>query len=675
MSSSSPSARISTILVCALTLSVGWGIRGNFGHEYGAMIPGGLTAIAVCLMSGREDWRRRVAYFAFFGAVGWGFGGSMSYGQVIAYAHSGQFATQFYGYAGLFFIGFLWAAIGVAGTSFPAVADRDHLTKLFRPIACVFAVWWVWGLVGRSITLYFVPDLDEATNRHETPFYWFDADWLAALLALAAVCLYDVVQRRSKDAFVLPVYAAAGALAGFAIQWILDVTRLSKAVEYVFVRPVGDVDLFRRAEELGIGHESFTEAQRALLQQYNGNAEAFEADLLTNWPVFTAYEGFQPHLGWILGLLVGAGLYFWRYGAFRDGSRLILYMSAGFLISFLLFPVLLGIRMTPPRSDSWAGILGVYAGIMAYLFRSGLFSVAFASVVGGIIGGIGFSGADFARLVLLRPGNRQIVTEPDVVAQWAHWQSANWHSWLEQTYGFVNGIAVAVAIALIASRVRHVDDSPRLPRWSQIFSIAFVLLWLPFVNWRKAVGTWVDANAVAPTMKMPLLETIELSAQGWFDLVYWVVAAGFILLMFRHIRRPLPFIPPTALGKGLLLYLVFLWIAVIFNNERAITNFDENRLITEAVIFVNAILATVIFALSVRENESEDWIPQKSDTPQWTAAALAGIVIAAAVISTETAVLRQLYQGNWAGHSGQILRFGPDAEWRINPLRKTQDHN
>ena len=57
-----------TILVTALSLSIGWGIRGNFGHEIGAMIPGALDAMAVVVLSNREDWHRRIAYFAMFGA-------------------------------------------------------------------------------------------------------------------------------------------------------------------------------------------------------------------------------------------------------------------------------------------------------------------------------------------------------------------------------------------------------------------------------------------------------------------------------------------------------------------------------------------------------------------------------------------------------------------------------
>ena len=44
------------ILLAALSLSIGWGIRGNYGYEFGAMLPGALAAMAVCLISGREDW-------------------------------------------------------------------------------------------------------------------------------------------------------------------------------------------------------------------------------------------------------------------------------------------------------------------------------------------------------------------------------------------------------------------------------------------------------------------------------------------------------------------------------------------------------------------------------------------------------------------------------------------
>ncbi len=99
---------LSFFLTTGLSLSVGWGIRGNFGHEYGAMIAGALAALSVVALSDREDWARRSAYFAMFGALGWSFGGGISSMQVIAYTHSGHSAAVLYGFASLFVIGFLW---------------------------------------------------------------------------------------------------------------------------------------------------------------------------------------------------------------------------------------------------------------------------------------------------------------------------------------------------------------------------------------------------------------------------------------------------------------------------------------------------------------------------------------------------------------------------------------
>src|SRR5579872_6181521 len=94
---------LSSIFLIALSHSIGWGIRGDFGHEAGAWIAGGLSAIAICLLSRRDDWQHRVHYCALFGALGWGFGGSISYMFPMSYVDSGQWETMLYGYFTLFF--------------------------------------------------------------------------------------------------------------------------------------------------------------------------------------------------------------------------------------------------------------------------------------------------------------------------------------------------------------------------------------------------------------------------------------------------------------------------------------------------------------------------------------------------------------------------------------------
>ena len=42
------------VLLGARSLSIGWGIRGNLGHEYGALIPEALAALASCQSSPRR---------------------------------------------------------------------------------------------------------------------------------------------------------------------------------------------------------------------------------------------------------------------------------------------------------------------------------------------------------------------------------------------------------------------------------------------------------------------------------------------------------------------------------------------------------------------------------------------------------------------------------------------
>lgn len=44
------------VVFTALSLSIGWGKRGSFGHDAGTMIAGILSAIAVVLASGRDAW-------------------------------------------------------------------------------------------------------------------------------------------------------------------------------------------------------------------------------------------------------------------------------------------------------------------------------------------------------------------------------------------------------------------------------------------------------------------------------------------------------------------------------------------------------------------------------------------------------------------------------------------
>lgn len=194
------------VLLCAASMSVGWRIRGQFGHEIGAAIAGALGAMAVVLASGREDWWRRVHYFAMLGAIGWAFGGSMSYMKVVFFTHSSDSTTVFYGFASLFLLGFLWAALGGAGTALAAALDGQQLRRLFPALVAVLSAWLLqamlvdWYEAGDGV----VPG-------------WYDTDYLPAAVALLAALLLAVVRRRIDEGTSLVFYLAVGWWVGFIL--------------------------------------------------------------------------------------------------------------------------------------------------------------------------------------------------------------------------------------------------------------------------------------------------------------------------------------------------------------------------------------------------------------------------------------------------------------------------
>ena len=503
---------VSLLLTTALSLSAGWGIRGNFGHETGAMIPGALAAMAAVLLSGREDWWNRIAYFAFFGALGWSFGGSISYMQVIAYTHSGHSMSVLYGFACLFVIGFLWAAMGGAGTALPACLDRERLTAFFPPLTAIFIGWCVqdWFV---DLLLQTDPQF-----RHRNPLYWYDSNWLGVLVAMFSVLLLAAIRRRIDSA-----------------------------------------------------------------------------------------------------------------------TSLVLHMAVGWWSGFLLLVVLLGWRMTPPRGDNWAGCVGMVAGMLIYFQRQGLRALTFNSLVAGFIGGLGFAGANMLKLAGIKTG----------------WET-NWHSLLEQSYGFINGLGIALALWLLARRLPPALQQPPVRRWTEPYSIAFVLLSVTYLNLRKNVGTWTKAGAIPN-------ELYGMSAEVWFNLGYGILAFLVICLLLAHQRRPISIIPTTALGRAQLLYLVFLWWIVVGNFERALVSFAPQRLVTEGVIYLNAALCTALVLLAPEQlSRSSIGIPTLFAFPI-RKIVLVGLAVALITTLADWEVVRALYGNQAAGHAGLHIRFGPNA--------------
>lgn len=502
--------RWQTLLFVGLSLSIGWGIRGNYGHEWGAALPGALAAMAAVIISGREDWLRRVAYFGMFGAIGWSLGGSMAYMVVIAFTHSGHSPSVLWGFSCLCIIGFLWGAVGGAGTALPAFLTRERLTQFYIPLALLFVAWWIESL----LEAHFI-DTNPAYAKH-SPLDWYDTSWTSALLALVVIPLRGAIRRK--------------------LDW---------------------------------------------------------------------------------------------------AEKLILWMAAGWWVGFLVLKIGLHLSMAPGKSENWAGSLGMVVAMFLYLQRSGLKGVVLSGLVTGVLGGLAFALGVLFKLIEITSG-----------------YATNWHSILEQSYGFMNGLAQGVAMLLLVRTAPEASDEPAVPRLYNALAVAFLLLLLTYLNMYKEVNDWIHARAVQPQLYF-------LTTPGWFDLFFFLLTLTFLILLRAHLRRPLPLVPSTPLGKAQLLYLGLLWWMIIANFMKALVAFANVRLVTEGTIFFNGLLCTLMALLwmqSALPIETTNYRPAILKTLYRGAIAFVLCPLLC------WGLVRAIYGDRFAGEAGHHYRFGKAAK-------------
>lgn len=421
-------------LLAALAMSVGWGFRGDYGHEAGAMVPGALLALAICLGAGRADWWARASLLAFLGAVGWAFGGQMSYGIVIGYTAHSSFPDVLYGYASLFVIGALWGGIGAGILALGVTETRAELERFAGPLITLYLVWAIMDFSGVTEGL---------SNRWSL----FDTDWVAAASALLT----------------------AGIYAG--------------------LRPVA-----------------------------------------------------------------------------RRACALIALLAAGWWLGLLLLTIIAGLRMTPPRSDNWAGCVGLWLTLAIWLYSTNRRAALLMSGYGLLAGGIGFALADFVNMV----GRAQW----GWIGQSETLRALNSWKWMEQLFGLIMGLGVALGFRRLARNLPPPLEIENGGSLSYV-TLLFLLLVMQWENLSRNVRTWSQHEMLAEGL-------FGIAPQWWFLLTGALLSLIIALAIRQHRRNALPLVPANAFGRAQLLFLLLLWLAVVAALTQA---FPELK--TRGVLFVH----------------------------------------------------------------------------------------
>ena len=191
--------RILYYLFPAVSMSLAWGFRGFIGGgPLGAMIPGALVALALCLLLNRHD--AACGMVAAFGAVGIGFGGEMTYGQTVGFVRSPD--TLLWGLTGLAVKGAVWGLLGGAVLGLGLTGARYSWKQIVTGLsAMLLATYAGWKLVNEPKLIYFSHPTDKP--RPEI--------WVGFLFGSVALLAVLAVPARNR---VMGRFALWGALGG-----------------------------------------------------------------------------------------------------------------------------------------------------------------------------------------------------------------------------------------------------------------------------------------------------------------------------------------------------------------------------------------------------------------------------------------------------------------------------
>jgi hypothetical protein len=238
---------------------------------------------------------------------------------------------------------------------------------------------------------------------------------------------------------------------------------------------------------------------------------------------------------------------------------------------------------------------------------------------------------------------------------------------MEQTQGLFFGVAIAIGVGQLIRTAPEMTDEPRIRRWTEVFSVTFVLCVLTYLNFRRSPGEWTKEIATLT----PQLYGLHIAADllpsrgfiGWFETIYIPLAFVMVLLLAMHLRRPLAFIPKDWLGKGQLFYLVFLWAIVTMNFVHVLPRFTPIRLVTEWFMTLNAMACTVLVLLWSSE-------PVTRPIPQTTSATYVPWIRKTVAFGTVGAILACFAawgakEAFWYGRTAGVVntdhrRFGPN---------------
>jgi hypothetical protein len=225
-SESAPSL-MGSMLLAAMAGGLGWGIRGQYGHETGAMIAGVLVGLVLVLIYCPRSRSLAGARAAALFTLGISLGGSMTYAQTVGLTHDvelvGHWAALGWGLLGLFLKGGIWIAWAAAFLGVGLGGKRYRTVDLSLLLIALCFLWFLgvhllnepFDPAQRVLPrLYFSDDWrwepqGELTPRREI--------WGGLLVSLVAFVLYARIAKGDRLVLRLACWGFVAGGLGFSL--------------------------------------------------------------------------------------------------------------------------------------------------------------------------------------------------------------------------------------------------------------------------------------------------------------------------------------------------------------------------------------------------------------------------------------------------------------------------
>ena len=227
-------------------------------------------------------------------------------------------------------------------------------------------------------------------------------------------------------------------------------------------------------------------------------------------------------IGGLFGLL-GGGL----IGMVLDSTEkkkvkwgsLISEMVAGGLLTYFLLIEQIGFKMTPPRSEAWALILGAGLAMLWHMARENRSSPIRSAIFSALGGGFGFAFGNFLHVI----GNTMEIP-------------FNMWNVMEYSIGFFGGLGLAYGVY---SSKWPIEDA-KGKNWTNMVSLFILVVFIPLIIYResltydhliKRLGDVTSVQSVALISTVCVVGILILVA----SLLFWKLSKG------RYLKKDIAF--------------------------------------------------------------------------------------------------------------------------------------